>query len=223
MGELAAGIAHELNQPLTAVIANTGAAARLLADDEPDLATARGAMTQAAAQARRAGDVLARLRRLIERPDTATALQPVVLAPLLERTCGLLAAEARAIAVEPHIDCVPADLAAQADPVALEQIVHNLLANALQALAQVPTHERRLTIEARASGRRVVLTVRDSGPGIALDALPHLFEPFFTTREGGLGLGLSLGESLALGMGGALTGGNDSPRGAWFRLELPIA
>jgi len=150
-------------------------------------------------------------------------VQAVPLLPLLERMCGLLAAEARAIAVEPQIDCLPADLAARADPVALEQIVHNLMANALQALAQVPTPERRLTIEARASGQRVVLTVRDSGPGIAPDALPHLFEPFFTTREGGLGLGLPLGESLALGMGGALTGGNDSPRGAWFRLELPIA
>jgi signal transduction histidine kinase len=223
MGELAAGIAHELNQPLTAIIASTGAASRLLADDEPDLATARGAMAQAAVQARRAGDVLARLRRLIERPDTALSMQPVALAPLVARALDLLDAEARALGVKPRADGLAADLAVRADPVALEQIVHNLLSNALHALAQVPAAERRLEIDASADGERVGLEVRDSGPGIAPDALPHLFEPFFSTREGGLGLGLSLAESLALGMGGALSAANASPRGASFRLELTRA
>jgi signal transduction histidine kinase len=227
MGELAAGIAHELNQPLTAVIANTGAAARLLADDEPDLATARGAMGQAAAQARRAGDVLARLRRLIERPDTAPSMQSVALAPLLARTLDLLDAEVRALGLRPQLDGVAPELALRADPVALEQIVHNLLSNALLALAQVPAGERQLRIDARVEGERVVMEVRDTGPGIAAEALPRLFEPFFSTRagtpDGGLGLGLSLAESLALGMGGSLSAANAAPRGALFRLELARA
>jgi signal transduction histidine kinase len=222
MGELAAGIAHELNQPLTAVMANTGAAARLLADDEPDLATARGAMVQAAAQAQRAGDVLARLRRLIERPDTAMSMQAVAVAPLLARALDLLDAEVRAVGIRPPAVDVAADLAVRADPVALEQIVHNLLSNALHALAQVPVAERRLQIQARVDGTRVAIEVGDSGPGITPEALPHLFEPFFSTREGGLGLGLSLAESLALGMGGALSARNASPRGATFRLELEL-
>jgi signal transduction histidine kinase len=222
MGELAAGIAHELNQPLTAVIANTGAAARLLADEEPDLATARGAMGQAAAQARRAGEVLARLRRLIERPDAALAMQPVVLAPLVERAFELLDAQARALGVESRAEGL-GDLAVHADPVALEQIVHNLLGNALHALSQVSADQRRLTVRASAAGERVVIEVEDSGPGIEPDVLPHLFEPFFSTREGGLGLGLTLAESLALGMGGSLSAANAVPRGARLRLELARA
>jgi C4-dicarboxylate-specific signal transduction histidine kinase len=223
MGELAAGIAHELNQPLTAVLANAGAAARLLADDEPDLPTARRAMAQAAAQAQRAGDVLARLRRLIERPDSGAATKAVALAPLLTGAVDLLDAEWRALDMKPHIDVAPADLSVQADPVALQQIVHNLLSNARHALAQVSPAQRQLAIEARGAGQRVALTVRDSGPGIAPEALPRLFEPFFSTRQGGLGLGLSLSESLALGMGGALTASHAEPRGAVFRLELARA
>jgi C4-dicarboxylate-specific signal transduction histidine kinase len=112
---------------------------------------------------------------------------------------------------------------AQADPVALEQIVHNLLSNALQALAQVPQGQRRLQLHWRRDGAWALLTVSDSGPGIAPEALPRLFEPFFTTRNGGLGLGLSLCESLATGMGGALTAGHAVPRGAAFTLRLPAS
>jgi C4-dicarboxylate-specific signal transduction histidine kinase len=223
LGELAAGIAHELNQPLTAVLANTGAAERLLADDEPDLATARHAMGQATQQARRAADVLSRMRRLIERPQADAPSQPLRVAPRLAEALDLLETDLRRLGVRPTVDCEPPALAVQAEPVAFEQIVHNLLANALQALAQVPPEERRLEIGVRAEGGRVRITVKDSGPGIAPEALPRLFEPFFTTREGGLGLGLSLCETLATGMGGALSGGNAATRGAEFRLDLPRA
>ena len=228
LGELAAGIAHELNQPLTAVMASTGAAQRLLDDAEPDLSTARRAMTQASQQARRAADVLSRLRRLIERPQAAEqGGQAVRLRPLLEGALDLLRADLRRLDVQTAVEVEPATLAVQADPVALEQIVHNLLANALQALAQVGAEERRLVLAAAAVGTgtaaRVHLTLRDSGPGIAADVLPHLFEPFFTTRAEGLGLGLSLCETLALAQGGRLTAANVAPRGAAFTLELPQA
>jgi C4-dicarboxylate-specific signal transduction histidine kinase len=107
--------------------------------------------------------------------------------------------------------------------VALEQIVHNLLTNALQALEAVPAAERRLAITAATDAGRGVLAVSDSGPGIAADALPRVFEPFFTTRPGGLGLGLSLCETLAAAMLGTLTCANVAPRGALFRLALPLA
>lgn len=221
LGELAAGMAHELNQPLTAVLANTQAATRLLADDERD--DARRAMDQAVAQARRASEVLGRLRRTVERPAVGAALQPLPLAPALRSAVELLEPECRRLGVAPRVDCQPPTLAVQAEPVALEQIVHNLLSNALHALAQVPAGERRLALVAAREGTSGVLAVQDSGPGIAPEALPRLFEPFFTTREGGLGLGLSLCETLAAGMGGALSARNLAPRGAEFRLSLPAA
>lgn len=223
LGELAAGMAHELNQPLAALSAGTQAAQRLLADDEPDLDAARGAMAQAVQQARRAADVVARLRRLVERPDVGARLQPCAVERTLRDALDLLQPEARRLAVDVQLQADAADLQVRADPVALEQILHNLLSNALQALAQVPAGERRLRLHLRRSGAHTLLDVADSGPGIASDALPHLFEPFFTTRDGGLGLGLSLCDSLATGMGGALSVAPAQPRGAVFTLSLPAA
>ena len=222
LGELAAGMAHELNQPLTAVMANAQAAQRLLDDDPPDLATARGAMTQAAQQARRAADVIGRLRRAVERPDTAGQLQPVVLQDAVRNALYLLEPETRRCAVDPQLEGADPALAVLAEPVALEQIVHNLLRNALQALEQVPAAERRLVVRMAGEQGQGVLTVTDTGPGFAAGELPRLFEPFFSTRPGGLGLGLSLCESLAAGMGGGLAAAANAPRGAVFRLTLPL-
>ncbi len=223
LGELAAGMAHELNQPLTAVLANTQAAARLLADEPPDLEPARGAMAQAVQQARRASEVVGRLRRAVERPELGAQLQPLRLDAVLRQALDLVEPDCRRLGVAPSLQCEPATLTVQGEPVALEQIVHNLLTNALHALEGVPAAQRRLALDASAADGAGVLAVRDSGPGIAPDALPHVFEPFFSTRAGGLGLGLSLCETLAAGMGGALTAHNVAPRGAEFRLSLPLA
>jgi signal transduction histidine kinase len=223
LGELAAGLAHELNQPLTALLAGTQAAARLIDDDPPDLATAREAMAHAAAQAKRAADVVQRLRRAVERPDRSAALQAVRLDAAVRNALYLLEPECRRHGVVPSLDAGSEPLDVQADPVGLEQVVHNLLANALQALAQVPPAERRLALTLARHGGRAVLAVRDSGPGIAPEHLPRVFEPFFTTRSGGLGLGLSLAHSLAEGFGGTLTAHHAAPRGAEFRLTLPLA
>jgi len=224
LGELAAGMAHELNQPLTAVLANTQAAQRLLADEPPELATARTAMKQAAEQARRAADVVGRLRRLIERPDRQAGLRPVALQEALRSALHLLAPELARRSVAPAVeDAAPSPVRVLADPVALEQIVHNLLMNALQALDESPPAERRLRLTLGAEAGRGVLGVIDNGPGLSAEALPRVFEPFFSTREGGLGLGLSLSETLASGMGGSLEVAPAEPRGARFTLRLPLA
>ena len=133
----------------------------------------------------------------------------------------LLEPEARRRGIEVVIDGhAPAVLA---DPVALEQIAHNLVGNAMQALEDVPSGERRLVLHLGSEQGRGILVVRDSGPGIAPEALEHLFEPFYTTRRGGLGLGLSLCETLAQSMDGTLSAANAAPRGAEFRLALPLA
>ena len=225
LGELAAGIAHELNQPLTAVLAATQASLRLLAEDEPELPTTRQAMQQAVAQARRAAEVLARLRRSIEAPGGQAAT-------VVPASVDLVNAARRALALlQPDMEQAGVTLSwqasgpvrAQADPVALDQILHNLLGNALHALAQVPVGERRLTVRAQTQGNRALLSVADTGCGITPDQMAHLFEPFFTTRAGGLGLGLSLCETLAASQGGSLDAAHNPPRGAVFTLSRPAA
>jgi signal transduction histidine kinase len=133
LGELAAGVAHELNQPLTALLAGTQAAKRLLDDEPPDLDTARTAMARAVEQARRASDVVGRLRRLVERPDLAAQAQPLQLPAAVHEALHLLEPECRARAVQPEVHAEPHLPAVLAEPVALQQIVHNLVVNALQA------------------------------------------------------------------------------------------
>jgi signal transduction histidine kinase len=223
LGELAAGMAHELNQPLTAVLANTQAAGRLLADEPPDLQTAKTAMAHAAQQARRASDVVARLRRLVEPAPAQPSSQPLPLQEAVRSALYLLEPQLAKQQVTLAVHAPATPLRALGDPVALEQILHNLLMNALQALEQVPAAERRLDLSLSAAGERVLVEVADSGPGVAPEHLPRLFEPFFSTRGNGLGLGLSLCESLALAMGGRLSARANLPRGAIFSLSLPAA
>ena len=226
LGELAAGMAHELNQPLTAVLANTQAAQRLLNDEPPELDTARRAMAQAVDQSRRAAEVVGRLRRTVERPQAGDGASPAEsrtldLSDAVQRAVHLLEPECQRRGVKPAVHA-DTGVTVAADPVALDQIVHNLLTNALQAMEVVSPSRRALTLTLRRVGRWGELAVADQGTGLALDALPRLFEPFFSTREGGLGLGLSLCETLAQGMGGSLTAANRPEGGAVFTLRLPL-
>lgn len=231
LGELAAGMAHELNQPLTALLANTQAAQRLLSDDEPDVDTARHAMGQAVDQARRASAVVGRLRRVVERPDLSGQVQRLALPAAVHEALHLLEPELRRRSIAVQLDA-PADIpAVLAEPVALQQILHNLVMNALQAMETIDPSQRRLRIAMAEQGKQVRLSVQDSGPGVPADARAKLFTPFYTTREGGLGLGLSLSESLAQAMGGELVLAplhaagtavdSHSLQGAEFHLLLP--
>ncbi len=222
LGELAAGMAHELNQPLTAVLANSQAAQRLLNDAPPDIDTAREAMKLAAEQARRASDVVTRLRRAVERPDAAQPSRDVDLRALVAGVIDLLEPEVVRRKVSVVIDASYA-VSVRADPVALEQIVHNLIMNAIQAMDGMPEKERQLTLLIAQRKDSGVLEVSDSGPGIAPEALPRIFEPFFSTKADGLGLGLSLCETLAAGMGGSLSVSSNVPRGAVFTLQFPLS
>jgi signal transduction histidine kinase len=222
LGELAAGMAHEVNQPLTAVLANSQAALRLLKEEPPDLDTARGAIGQAVEQSRRVTDVLGRLRRAVEQPGIAQA-SAVPLEQAMRNVFYLLEPELHRCQVSPELLGPAEPVTVLAEPVALEQVIYNLITNALQALGQVPAAQRQLKVELSRDAGSGVLIVSDTGPGIPDEALPRLFEPFFTTRETGLGLGLSLCETLVQGMGGQLSAGHHDPRGAQFRLSLPLA
>jgi len=224
LGELAAGMAHELNQPLTAVLANTQAAVRLLKESPPEIDTAQTAMQRASEQARRASDVLTRLRRTVERPDTHAARVPVRLTEAVRDALYLLEPQCREHRVTTEI-VNDGDVEVLADPVALEQVIHNLATNALHALDQMDTNDRRLTLTISQTATHGELRVADNGPGIAPDVLPRLFEPFFSTRMDGLGLGLGLSvcESLVTHMDGRISAQNRSPRGAEFTVTLPLA
>lgn len=229
LGELAAGLAHELNQPLTAILASTQAAGRLMAGDPPDLADladlalARTAIAQATDQAKRASDVVNRLRRAVEQPDLGGQLEQVSLVAAARSALYLLEPELARLGISPAIELHGPEFTVLAEPVALEQIIHNLMINALQALELVPATGRTLTMALDSADKRGRLTLQDTGPGMANNVVSHIFEPFFTTRKGGLGLGLSLCETLTSGMGGTLTAFNRVPRGAEFCLSLPLA
>lgn len=175
----------------------------------------------AVAQAKRAAEVITRLRNAIGQPNQPGSIRTLSLNDAVNNVLHLLAPEFKLRqAALVQSACVPPAMVS-ADPVELEQILHNLLMNALQALEQVPVGERELHISIESRDKHAQLRIADSGPGIPQAALARLFEPFFTTRENGLGLGLSLCETLAGGMSGSISAGNREPRGAEFTLSLP--
>ncbi|HRK85323.1 MAG TPA: ATP-binding protein [Alcaligenes faecalis] len=220
LGEMAAGLAHELNQPLTSVLANTQASLRLLQEDPPDLEPAREAMAHSVEQIKRAASVLTRLRHSLRENGLADQCHPVSLTQIVQESVHLLMPELERHGITLEKRLPPHEVDVLGEPVALGQIIHNLLNNALAALSSDDQTDRRIWLEVLPRQGRVVLTVRDNGPGIDPHHLSRLFEPFFTTRSDGLGLGLSLSESLAQAMGGGLTAFNDPMGGAVFALDL---
>ncbi|AQT51962.1 two-component sensor histidine kinase [Burkholderia cenocepacia] len=218
LGEMAAGLAHELNQPLTAIVTHTRAAERLLdVPDERD--SVRRALQTSVAQAKRAAAILDRLRTAMTstRDDARRALDPdALMASLLFLHADDAAREHVALTWR---NATPRERPL-ADPVAVEQILHNLIRNARDALAGEPRGEIRVS-GARA-GRHYRFSVVDNGPGVPDNALPRLFEPFFTTRADGLGLGLPLCDTLAQRQDGTLTIRNLPFGGVEAALLLPI-
>ncbi|EHK67636.1 sensor histidine kinase [Achromobacter arsenitoxydans] len=220
LGEMAAGIAHELNQPLTAILAHTRAAERLL-DDEEERPAVRHALLASAEQARRAADIISRMRALVQpsSPARREALDPDALVASL-RFLSEPELARQGIRLSWHNASPGAR--PLGDRVALEQILHNLVQNAADALAGVQG-TRHISIEGRAVDGDYQFSVSDTGPGIAADAMPRLFAPFYTTRAQGMGLGLALCDTLAGSMDGRIAARNLSPAGACFTVSLPRA
>ncbi|MEO6625940.1 MAG: ATP-binding protein [Burkholderiaceae bacterium] len=223
LGELAGGIAQELDPTLGQMLANALAAQRVLGEDPPDLLTAQLAVQEAVRQAQLATDVVRRLRHAVSQPDMGAHIQ--VLDPLAaaRKALHLLEPELRRRSVEAELVLSGPALRVRADPAGLEQILYNLLMNALQALDHVQISDRNLVLTVQAGDKYGQISVSDSGPGITGEVLAHVFKPFFSTRDGALGLGLTHSESLARGMGGSLEAFNRAPRGAEFCLSLPLA
>lgn len=223
LGELAAGMANDLNQPVTELLTNIRIANRVLQEDPPDLLTGQLAVQAALGQAQRVEDVINRLRYAVRQPGKSARLEDVDLLALARRALHVLDPELRRHGIQARIEQDAQPISVRGDPLALEQIMVNLLLNAMQALDQVQISDRHLVVSLGQTEQHGHFIVRDTGPGMPTDVLPHVFEAFFTTREGGLGLGLTLSESMAHDMGGTLTAFNQLPHGAEFRLSLPLA
>jgi C4-dicarboxylate-specific signal transduction histidine kinase len=221
LGELAAELAHELNQPLAAITAYADGAGKLLAKTpEPaDLVRAREIVAAIAGQALRAGDVIEQMRRLIRHEPGRW----LITAPNAVVTDLLVLAEPLARHHAARLDVeLAADLPeVRADPVRLQQLLMILLRNALDAVDPMPPSRRRIRLGTAAHADRVRLVVSDSGPGVAQAVAHQLFEPFFTTKPGGTGLGLAAGRSIAAEHRGDLAFANLPDGGASFWVELP--
>ena len=222
MGQLASSLAHELNQPLGAILRNTEAAELFLQQENPDLTEIREILADIRQDDQRAGGVIDRMRSLLK--HRRVELIPVELGELLRETLALTASDAQARQVTISLQ-IPAKLpAVLGDRVQLQQVLLNLILNGMDALAEVAREERILTLRAEcARGGHLQVEVSDCGTGIPPDKLPRLFEPFFTTKPDGMGMGLAISQTIIEAHGGKIWAVNNATRGAVFKFTLPVA
>ena len=220
IGEMAAGVAHELNQPLTAIANYAHACERLLARPGTDPNELREALRQIAAQTTRAADIIRRLRALA-RGHQAEHL-PVAMNALVEELHELMKTDASLYGVELTLDLAPGLPEVAADAGQIQQVILNFLHNSLEALAAQPGGRPKVTISTSlAIGNAVQLTVCDNGPGLAPDAVKRVFDPFFSTKENGTGLGLAISSTIARAHGGTVGYRANPPSGACFYIVVP--
>ena len=219
MGQLASALAHELNQPLTAILSNAQAARRLLEGANPDLTEVRACLTDIVSDDRRAAEVIRGMRQMLKKTDFLSV--PLPLNDLVSTTIGLVSNDALLHAVSIEFDPAPAPPVAYGDFVQIQQVILNLLTNAITAASGAPT-ARTVRVWTAAAARHVEVGVHDSGPGIAAGDLERVFEPFFTTKGEGLGMGLAISRTIVEAHGGHLVAENHPAGGAIFRLCLRI-
>ncbi|TBY43719.1 sensor histidine kinase [Rhizobium leguminosarum] len=221
IGALSTSLAHELNQPLGAIIVSAQTLVRWLDRDPPDLAAAKRATDRIVRDGERASEIIKQTRSRIE--QTQSEPTSVDLVHLVEETCAIMEAEFDGHRVKHKIiasKSVPQVIAMRIE---LQQVLINLVTNAIQALANSRQANPQVNIEVRPrDGDQVVISVADNGPGIAEDAVDKLFAPFFTTKETGMGIGLSVCKTFVEAIGGRLTARNNASGGAVFELSLPL-
>lgn len=221
MGELTASIAHEINQPLVGVVTNANACLQWLAAGKPNLGEARKAVKRIARDGKRAGDVIARIRALLQKGEPVR--EPLNLNQIIRSTVSLLRSELQRKTVALRIELAPELPRVAGDRVQLEQVIMNLILNAVDALNEVTGRPRVLRIRtARAKRRLVRVEIRDTGVGIGPTQARRLFEPFFTTKPNGLGLGLAISRSIVEAHGGRLWATPNRGPGMTFQFTLPI-
>jgi two-component system sensor kinase FixL len=222
LGELSGSMAHELNQPLTAILSNAQAAQRFLADDQPDLSELRDILGDIVAQDKRAGEVIRRLRLLLKKGEVQQ--QPLSVNEVVLEVLRLVRSDLVNQNFTARTDLAPGLPQVHGDGVQLQQVLLNLVMNACDAMAGAATDARQLTIRNdRSQDGSVRVSVVDCGPGIAPEKLEQVFESFYTTKAQGMGLGLAVCRSIVTAHNGKLWATNNPGRGAAFHFTLPVS
>jgi signal transduction histidine kinase len=220
MGQLTSALAHELNQPLGAILRNAEAAEIFLQNEKPDLEEIRAILADIRKDDQRAGSVIDRMRSLLKR--RSLELKSLNLGELLSETVALAQSDARARQVFLTLQLRVKLPIVRGDRVHLQQVLLNLILNGMDAMADVAKSQRLLTVSAKTSeDGSVEVVVSDSGNGIESEQIGRLFEPFFTTKPDGMGMGLSISQTIIEAHGGKIWGGNNITRGAAFIFTLP--
>ena len=223
MGEMASALAHELNQPLSAIANYLKGSNRLIAGHtDPETARAREALDKAAEQALRAGEIIRRLRDFVARGDTEMKTES--LSKLVEEASALALVGAKQHGVRVRFELDPRADQVFADKIQVQQVFLNLMRNAVEAMAEAGSPRRELTIRSTlAADGMVEASVADTGPGLAPDVAAKLFQPFVTTKRHGMGVGLSISRTIMEAQGGALWAEPNPGGGCVFRLTLRAA
>ena len=220
LGELTAWIAHEVNQPLAGIVTNGTACLQWLGQKTPALDEARSSVEDMISDAQRAGDVILEIRALSRK--TAPKRAPLDINDLIQGVVRLVTREAQAQGASVRLELAPALPAVVGDRVQLQQVVINLVINAIQAMASVTARRRELSIRSRQNeAGHVLVEVADSGHGIGSTNLDQLFKAFFTTKPAGMGMGLSICRSIIEAHGGNVWATENTPSGAVFHFTLP--
>ena len=222
MGELAGSLAHELNQPLTAILSNAQAARRFMTADPPDLNELRETLDDVVSATNRASEVIRRMHALVKRGELEVG--PLDAGEIVREVAALLRSEAIARGVQMLLDIDFSAPAVRGDRVQLQQVLLNLLINAFDAMKECSREERvvHVTVKGDAAGG-VRIAVRDHGTGLTEDKVDNVFKPFYTTKRDGLGLGLPISRSIIEAHGGRLRVENNADAGVTFSFTLPFA
>jgi PAS domain S-box-containing protein len=220
MGELAASIAHEVNQPLSGIVSNGSACLRWLSGDPPEVGEVREAVRDIVRDGKRAGEVIARIRALTKR--SAPPREKLDLNDTVREVLALVRDQAKGNSVTIRTRLAEDAFPVLGDRVQLQQVMLNLIMNAIEAMSRVADRPRELTITTcNSDGDQMVVTVEDSGPGLDPNAASRIFDPFYTTKPSGMGMGLSISRSIVQSHGGRLWAGTKEAPGTVFYFSVP--